>query len=274
MEINRKIKVLRLLTGRGQMDLARVLGMRAATHVNRWEQGIAIPRTKMLQTLGDVFGVYWPWIQDSTSEFVKKTYIYFGPLSPFVDYTPRWLTLLPQELAAILPEFFKELGLLDIWVLRAPCNGGCIVAAKPGLSLLITCLPPLFESIVHVLPSAQQKRISDSTFAELAFKGTGVKYVFNKCGIKCDDVEEKPSLPSVTNVSFNGYANAVADVDCEELRATIQAKINNIFSESGLSGGHVNVVITAPKSIKQFLLENIPDKNMMKLVKKMRFEAK
>ncbi len=247
--------------------------MKAATHVNRWEQGIAIPRTKMLQTLGNILEVYWPWLQDTSSDFAKNPFVYFRPLSPFVDYTPRWRTLLPQELAGILPELFKELDTLDIWALRAPCKGGCIVTSKPGLSLLITCLPPLFEPLVDVLPSAQHKLISDSTFAEWAFKGTGEKWIFNQCGIEYNEVEKKPSLPSGKKVSFNGYAKVSADVDCEKLQTTIQAKINKIFDESSLSDGHVSVKITVPKSFMQFLLDNVPDQDWKKLVLSLPNEA-
>jgi len=65
MTTGEKIRVLRLLLGYDQKDLAFALSLNAPTSVNRWEQGVALPRIGMLQRLGEVLQVSWAWLQDS-----------------------------------------------------------------------------------------------------------------------------------------------------------------------------------------------------------------
>lgn len=265
MKIGKKIKVLRLLTGSGQLELAKYLGMKAATHVNRWEQGVAIPRTNMLQRLGDLLGVYWPWLQDSNSDFIKEAYVHFRPLSPFVPYTPRWLALLQRDVAELLPELLQELNLQNIWVFQAPCKGGFIVATNPDLTLLITCLPGLYDSIVRALPSVNQVTISDSYYAKQLFLNELTQDIFKQCGVVQIDLENKPAPPPATNVSIDVSALASADINHQDLRNSIQKHIDTIIKEAELFEAKVTINVTVSRSSKEIMLDLVSDPALKKL---------
>jgi transcriptional regulator with XRE-family HTH domain len=265
MEIGKKIKVLRLLTGSGQLELAKYLGMKAATHVNRWEQGGAIPRTNMLQRLGDLLGVYWPWLQDSNSDFVKEAYVHFRPLSPFVPYTPRWLALLQRDVGDLLPALLQELKLQNVWGFQAPCKGGFVVATKPDLTLLITCLPGLYDSIVRALPSVYQVTISDSYYSKQLFLDELTQDLFDRCGVGHIELEKKAVPPPATNVNIVVKASAAADINHQDLRNTIQRHIDTIISAAGLFEADVTINVTASRNSKEIILDLVSDPALKKL---------
>lgn len=269
MEIGKKIKAIRLLMGIGQLELAKGLGMKAATHVNRWEQGTATPRTNMLQRLGGALEISWPWLQDSNTDFIRGGYAHFRPLSPYVPYTPRWLALLLRDIPELLSELLHELNLQSIWGFQAPCRGGFIVATKPGLNLLITCLPELFDATVDALPSLQQISISDSYFAEQLFLGTLTQDVFKRCGVKYVKLEDKPAPPLSTKVSFEVRATAAAEINHQELRNTVQKHINEIITAASLYEADVTINVTAPRNPTEIILELVSDPILKKLAQQL-----
>lgn len=269
MEIGKKIKVIRLLLGIGQLELAKGLGMRAATHVNRWEQGTSTPRTNMLQSLGDSLEIYWPWLQDSNTDFVKGAYVHFRPLSPYVLYTPRWLALLQRDMPELLPELFKELDIQNIWGFQAPCRGGFIVAAKPGLTLLITCLPELFDSVVVAFPTVQQISISDGYFAEQLFLGTLTPEILKRCGVEHVEPVKKRYPSPTTKVSFEVKATASADINHQELRNTVQKHIDKIITAARLSEAEVTISVTAPRNSAEIILELVSNPILKKLAQQL-----
>lgn len=269
MEIGKKIKAIRLLMGIGQLELAKNLGMKAATHVNRWEQGTATPRTNMLQRLGDSLEIYWPWLQDSNTDFVRGGCVHFRPLSPYVVYTPRWLALLQRDMPELLSELFKELNLQSLWGFQAPCRGGFIVAAKPGLTLLITCLPELFDAVLEALPSVKQVSISDSYFAEQLFLGTLTQDIFKRCGVEHVVLGGKPAQLPATKVRFEVKATAEADMNHQELRNTLQKHIDEIITAAGLSETDVTISVTAPRNSAEMILELVSNPILKELAQQL-----
>lgn len=265
METGKKIKILRLLAGSGQLELAKELGMKAPTHVNRWEQGGAMPRTKMLQRLGDCLEVCWPWLHDSESDFSKDSYVHFRPLSPFVPYTARWLALLQRDIAELLPELFQELNLKNIWGFQAPCEGGFIVAVKPGLALLITCLPELYTPIERTLPSVQQVMISDSYYAEQLFLGTSTQDILKKCGAEYVVLEKKINTPPVTNIKIEVKASATAEINHLELKKIIQEQIDSMIAAAGLFEANVSIGVTASRNASEIILDLVTDPVLKRL---------
>lgn len=269
MEIGKKIKVLRLLEGCGQLELAKSLGMKAATHLNRWEQGTAIPRTNMLQRIGDLLGVNWPWLQDSKSDFVKGNYVRYRPLSPYVPYTPRWRALLQHDLAELLPELFEELKLDRIWGFQAPCKGGFIVATNPEFAFLISCLPDLYDQIITALPSVQFVTISDAYFAKQVFLDELTQEIFGLCGVGHIVIEKKPVPPPKTNVSFRVTATVSAEKDHQELRNTIQKHIEALITAAALTEVDMKITVSASRSSIELALDLVADPKLKKLALQM-----
>lgn len=265
MKIGKKIKTIRLLMGSGQLELAKGLGMKAATHVNRWEQGTATPRTNMLQRLGDYLEIYWPWLQDSNTDFVKGDYVHFRPLSPYVPYTPRWLALLQRDIPALLPELLHELNLHSLWGFKAPCKGGFVVASKPGLTLMITCLPELYDSMVEALPAVQHVTIRDSYYAKQLFLGTLTKDIFKRCGVKNIELEKKSAPPSLTNIRIEVKASAAAEVNCLGLKNIIQKQIDTMIAAAGLLEPAVSISVTPSKNASESILDLVFDPELKKL---------
>jgi len=72
MDLPSKIRAARLLAGLDQRGLAFAMGMKSATHINRWEQGVSAPRSNMLQKLGDALRIYWPWLIDSNLPYTQE----------------------------------------------------------------------------------------------------------------------------------------------------------------------------------------------------------
>jgi len=258
LETGKKIKILRLLSGSGQLELAKGLGMKAATHVNRWEQGGAMPRANMLQRLGDYLEVCWPWLYDSNSDFSKESYVNFRPLSPYVPYTARWLSLLQREIAELLPELFQELHIQNVWSFSAPCSGGLIVAAKPGLTMLISCLPELYDSLEKALPSVRRVEISDSDYAEQLFLGTLSQDLFKHCGIDYVD-QKRRTVPSTTNVNVRIKASAAGSIDHMALKKYIQGQIETIITDAGLLEADVFIDVTASRNSSEIVLDLVSD---------------
>jgi transcriptional regulator with XRE-family HTH domain len=269
MEIGKKIKVLRLLEGSGQLELAKWLGMKAATHVNRWEQGAAIPRTNMLQRLGDFLGVYWPWLQDSKSDFVKEKYVRYRPLSPYVPYTTRWRSLLQHDLAELLPELLEELNLNRIWGFQAPCKGGFIVATNPEFALLISCLPELYDPIVTALPSVQFVTISDSYFAKQVFLDELTQEIFERCGAEHIEIEKKPAPLPKTTIKLEVSATVSAEKDHQELHNMIQKHIDALITVAGLLEANMKINISASRSSMELALDLVSDPFLKELALKM-----
>ncbi len=265
MEIGKKIRAIRLLLGIGQLELAKSLGMKAATHVNRWEQGISIPRTNMLQRLGDSLEIYWAWLQDSNTDFVREAYVHFRPLSPYVNFTPRWLALLQRDIPELLPELLLELNLRSIWGFEAPCRGGFVVATKPGLTLLITCLPELYDSIVMALPSVNQVPVSDVYYAKQLFLDEMTQDLFDRCGVGHIEFEKKAAAPPATNVNIVVKASAAADINHQDLRNAIQRHVDTIISAVGLFEADVAINVTASRRSKEIILDLVSDPALKKL---------
>lgn len=224
----------------------------------------------MLQRLGDFLRVYWPWLQDSDSDFVKEAYAHFRPLSPFVPYTPRWLALLQRDVAELLPELLQELNLQSIWGFEAPCKGGFIVASNPKLTLLITCLPGLYDSIVRALPSVHQVAISDSYYAKQLFLDELTQDIFKQCGVEHIELGKKPAPPPATNVRINVSASASADINHQDLHDTIQKHIDTIIKEAGLFEANVTINVTASRSSKEMFLDLVSNPALKKLAQQLK----
>lgn len=248
MELTNKLKVLRLLAGFGQKELAVDLGMAAATHINRWERGESHPRTNMLQKIGEALGIYWPWLQDSRMPLSTAAFIYFRPLSPYSDYTPRWLSLLPRELSELLPELFFELNITDVWCVQAHCKGGIIVASKEGFTLMIACTPSLYEILSSVLTDAKQAEIDDTLYAEQLFLSTRTQEIMKIIGVGYIEPEVKQSAPAQAQISVEVKAHAPLNSDYHELREAIIKQMDLFISKMDLSKAEVKVNISAPKS--------------------------
>jgi transcriptional regulator with XRE-family HTH domain len=258
MEIGTKIKVLRLLAGKMQQDLAYELGMKAATHINRWEKNMSSPRAKMLQRLGDVFEINWPWLQDANFEFSKANYISYRPLSPYAEFSPRWLALLPLELGELLPDFWRVLKVEHAWVFRAPCGGSIAIINKDRLTIVIISRPEITDSVQSSLPLPTQIDISDSLYAAVLLRSKGIENLLKKCGI----VPEIPfpkaeSTQSAFAVSISIEAKASLPVDLGKLHRTITSSVQQLIAEADLEDEEIKVDIKPPQSIKETILDYV-----------------
>lgn len=265
MELTNKLKVLRLLAGFGQKDLAGALGMAAATHINRWERGESHPRTNMLQKIGEALGIYWPWLQDSSMPLSTAEFICFRPLSPYVDYTPRWLSLLPRELSEMLPELFLELNITDVWRIQAHCKGGIIVASKDGFTLMIACTPYLYEILSSAFTDAKQAEIYDTLYAEQLFLSTRTQEIMKIIGVEYIEPAVKPSAPAQAQLSVEVKAQVAINSDYHELREAIIKQIDLLISEMNLSRAEVKVNISAPKSMYEIVSGLVYDPALKRL---------
>lgn len=258
MEIGTKIKVLRLLAGKMQRDLASELGMKAATHINRWEKNMSSPKAKMLQRLGDAFEINWPWLQDADFEFTKKNYIYYRPLSPYSEFSPRWLALLPLELGELLPDFWREIKVENAWGFRAPCGGGAAVISKDRLTIVIICRPEITEPVLNSLPLPTNIDISDSFYASVLLRGKRIEELLRMCGITTEaPIPEAESARPAFAVSISIDAKATLPVDLDKLHKTISASVQNIIAEADLACEKIKISITPPQNIKEALLDYV-----------------
>lgn len=259
MKIGDKVKVLRLLEGIGQREFATMLGSKVATNVNRWEQGLSVPRVSMLQNIGDELNIYWPWLQDSTFDFIKNDNVIFRPLSPYRAFTHRWLTLLPKELASLFPALCRELNLIDYWCFDAPCEGGVVVAAKQGLSLMVICRPELYPSLRDSLPSYHKMSMADREYAELLFTGTNCHEIFARCGIDYIHLQEKHSSepPALPSININLTAKVSASTDLINLQEAIKRQLDNLVAELLLQDVSIDVSALPAKSTNKLILELI-----------------
>lgn len=266
MEIGDKIKILRLLVGKMQKDLAFELGMKAATHVNRWEKNISNPQAKMLQKLGAALKINWPWLQDSNFEFANTEFITYRPLSPFVEYSPRWLALLPLELGELLPVFWHELEINNAWGFRAPCGGGVAVVCRDSLTIVIICRPELSTLVLKSLPMPTLIDITDTLYASILFKSEQLEILFDKCGIATEVLlQEDEEKKCAFEVSISVEATASLSVDAEKLHQAISIAVQKIIADSELENEEVKISITPPRSMKEQMMAFV-DPHLQNLV--------
>ena len=241
------------------------MGMKAPSHLNRWEQGVAVPRAPMLQKLGSLLNINWPWLLDSSMEFIKGDYVSFRPLSPYSDYTSRWLTLLPQELAELLPHFFDELRFEQYWRFDAPCNGGIIIASKPSLKCMIVCRPELHPFLAPSTPNCKTLTISDHEFSEQLFRLGMTQVLFERCGISSVKAERSPPSSPLAQVTLKLSAKIPTDTNLSVLKKKIQQHIDYLIETEKLLESECSISVNPAKSSNVFIAELVAGKNMKKL---------
>jgi transcriptional regulator with XRE-family HTH domain/ribosome-associated translation inhibitor RaiA len=258
MEIGTKIRVLRLLTGKMQRDLACELGMKAATHINRWEKNISTPKANMLQRLGDAFEINWPWLQDSNFGFSKESHVFYRPLSPYEKFSPRWLALLPHELGELLPDFWRELGVKRAWGFRAPCGGGVAILDNGCLTIVVICRPEITESVLNTLPFPTRIDISDSFYASILIRSKKLEELFTLCGITSEILPPKSETARQTfEVSISYKAKASLSVDQDKLYEAIKASVQKISTDADLEEEEIKIRVTPPRSVKETTLDYV-----------------
>lgn len=261
MNLARKIRVSRLLAGHDQKDLAFAVGMKSATHINRWEQGVSSPRSNMLQKLGKALEIYWPWLLDSNLPYVQEEYIYYRPMSPYVDYTERWLSLMPKHLAELLPDFLSELQYVNITAYSAPCGGGVIVG-NAKTPLMITCRQELFPILLETIPAAEKHNITDTEFAEQLFKDGMTQELFKRSGTNAPYIEPVKEPPPKVTVYVKLTASISNTVDIAGIQTRLDKKMQKMINESGLEEVELDVSVTASKSTNQYVSEFVVGKEM------------
>lgn len=264
MDLASKIRVARLLAGYGQRELAREMGMKSATHINRWEQGISAPRSNMLQKLGYALQIYWPWLLDSSLPYVQSDGIFYRPLSPYIDYTDQWLSIMPKHLAELLPDFLSELQYNNIVTFSAPCGGGVIVG-NAKTPLMITCRQELFPILLETIPAAEKHNITDTEFAEHFFKGVMTQELFKRSGISAPYIEPFKEPPPKVTVYVKLTASIYNTVDIAGIQIRLDKKMQKLINESGLEEVELDVSVTASKSTNQFVSEFVVGKEMKEL---------
>lgn len=267
MDLSSKIRVVRLLMGFDQRDLAFAVGMKSATHINRWEQGGSTPRPNMLQNLGKALEVYWPWFLDSTLPVTQKEYLSYRPISPYGNYTNKWLTLMPQHLGELLPDFFTDLRCQNITAFSAPCGGGVIVSKCEKLPLIITCRQELFPALLETIPAAQKQSISDTEFAEQLFKDGMTQELFKCSGISAPYIEPVKEPPPKVTVYVKLTASISNTVDIAGIQTRLDKNMQKIINESGLEEVELDVSVTASKSTNQYVSEFVIGKEMKDLAR-------
>lgn len=264
MDSASKIRVVRLLMGFDQRDLALALGMKSPTHINRWEQGGSTPRSTMLQNLSKILDIYWPWLLDSNLPYNQKEYISYRPLSPYVDYTQKWLALMPRHLAQLLPDFLAEIHCQNITVFGALCGGGVIVG-NAKTPLIITCRQELFSALLETIPAAEKQSITDTEFAEQLFKDGMTQELFKRSGVIVPNIEPINEPPPKITVVIKLNASINNAVDIAGIQVMLDKKMQNLVLESGLEEAVLDVSVTASKSTNQYVNEFVVGKDMHNL---------
>lgn len=261
MNLPNKIRAARLLAGFDQRELALAMAMKSATHVNRWEQGVSAPRADMLQKLGRALEIYWPWLMDSNLPYTQEEYISYRPLSPYVDYTDKWLALMPRHLAQLLPDFLAEIHCKSITVFSAPCGGGVIVG-NAKTPLMITCRQELFPILLETIPAAEKHNITDTEFAEQLFKDGMTQELFKRSGTNAPYIEPVKEPPPKVTVYVKLTASISNIVDIAGIQTRLDKKMQKLINESGLEEVELDVSVTASKSTNQYVSEFVVGKEM------------
>lgn len=265
MKLGDKIKAVRLLAGEGQKELALIMGTKSPSHINRWEQGVAAPRAIMLQKLGEALCINWPWLMDSNMDFVINNFVYYRPLSPYSNYTARWLTLLPQELAELLPLFIEELRFEQFWRLDAPCNGGVIIVSKPSLHCMIVCRPELYPKLAASIKTCKQLTISDYEFAQQLFTANTTEELFERCGITSTNIPSYPKNPPSACLTLKLDAKLPADTNLRALEKRIQQHLDILIAQEGMQEVNCKITGSPAKSSNELAAELVIGANMKKL---------
>ena len=186
-------------------------------------------------------------------------------MSPYVDYTDRWLSLAPKHLAELFPDFLSELQYDNITCFIAPCGGGIIVALNNKLPLMITCRQELFPALYQAVPTSKKETITDTEFAKQLFKGIITQELFERSGVNALRIEPITEPPPKVTLSINLTASLANTVDIAGIRTKLNKKIQKLIKESGLDEVKLDLSVTASKSTNQFVTEFVVGKNMMKL---------
>ena len=266
MKTGDKIRALRLLLGYDQKDLAFALSLNAPTSVNRWEQGVALPRIGMLQRLGKVLQVSWAWLQHSHMPVSSENFLRFRPLSPYLDNTERWTRFMCTRLPELFIDLCNELNVTEYFVLDAPCQGGITIAANNELAIEVSSLPELHAAVRAKLPQYVVMQVANDEYLEELCTGSRTAELFSRCGIDWIHVQQRePEPPASPSISMSLNAK-IADKDCcTEIKSKVHSVFDELIQKYSLFDVSLNISIIPSRSENELICDLIEDKRLKKL---------
>jgi|GEM_PF-2366336 len=182
MELKDKLRVLRVLKGLRQDDVAEGLGVLRSV-VARHEGGIMAPRLRMLTNYSKILGnVSVEWLMgDPTTPFRVNV---FRPLSPFFSYTHAALRAIANEVSK-LDELFTLVGIDKVHVLQSEL-GTVVVASAPATAMVIIARDEISGDIVSHLserPIIEKEIHNEMFYRAIVSPADELKNIMELCDI-------------------------------------------------------------------------------------------
>ena len=231
MELKDKLRVLRVLKGLRQEDIAKGLGVLRSV-VARHEGGIMTPRERMLAKYSRILGnVTVEWLRGNSATPFRIDV--FRPLSPFSSYTHAALRAIASELSK-LDDFFTFAGIDQVHVLQSDL-GLVVVASAPTTVMVIIAREEICGDLLSHLserPLIEKELCNDMFFGAITSPAKELKNILALCDI---------AFETDPNVICRDYLPPTNDplqlsltIGNPEGRSDLADIIEKILSENGI----------------------------------------
>lgn len=240
MELKDKLRLLRVLKGLRQEEVAAALGVLRSV-VARHEAGAMVPRDRIIAKYSEILGnVSFEWLKDSTMPAYWGEV--FRPLSPFSRYTHATIRTVGGELSK-LTEMLEVLGIDAVHVLESEL-GHIVVAASDHVAFAVIARQELSEALLPSIPaqSSPPRKIEDRLFYQtITDPVQHIDRILGLCNIKSRIDAEKMCL-SYTAPSADAFRGVSVKVDIAGGAPEIVNDIKAILITAGINVASIELL--------------------------------
>lgn len=240
MELGNKLRLLRVLKGFRQEEVAVALGVSRSVVV-RYEAGTMAPRDRIIAKYAKILGnVSFEWLKNSTiPAFWSEA---FRPLSPYARYTRSTIRPIVDELSR-LSEILDVLGIDAVQVLESEL-GHIIVAASTEVTFAIIGRQEISDALLCSIPA--QNRVTQKIENSLFFQAITnpvqqIERVLYLCNVKAHIDPQKMCL-SYAPPSDDVFQGVSIKVDISEGTPEIVNSIRDILVKAGINVTSVDLL--------------------------------
>jgi len=263
MKFGEKIKILRVLEGMTQSELATAAGLQQSV-VARYEKGDVLPYSSPLARLAEALNqtnnVQWLLAKDKYS--LQRVALY-RPMSPFSTYSSATVRSIDGALATLFPLFVKELGLNNKKIFKTR-YGSLFTATDEGrtVAIAVVCREEISAAIDAAFPEIEKSEaIYDMDLLNIMFFGDPeivCKYAEMPRELNYKIYDEKTKEDKKVTISLKGQYLP------DELINELESYINQLIERENLK---IDVLIEG-KAEEGEIIENLTDPKLWKIIAK------
>jgi len=240
MELKDKLRLLRVLKGLRQEEVAVALGVLRSV-VARHEAGAMVPRDRIIAKYAEILGnVSIEWLKDSTIPAYWSEV--FRPLSPYSRYTHATIRTVANELSK-LPEMLDVLGVATFHVLESEL-GHIVVVTSTDVAFAIIARQEISDALLCSISTHNRiiSKIENNLFFQaITNPAQHIDHVLRLCDVKSHIDPEKMCL-SYTLPSADAFRGVSIKMDIAGETPEIVNNIKDILIAAGINVSSIELL--------------------------------